>query len=810
MDIRIAVVLLPAALSENMDHRKEVVGSLHMYHCNINSGYALTFSTDSMQSVVVSADKLTLRDPVKLEFSLQVSKCLTHVLQAMNIIEYEQFAEALSLSKEIINMKQQLNMCLRECFLDGVFTNADIPPEDISFNNLSTFLANASASVQEIIVNDTTTTSPSKAAAITHRSSHGKEKSMSAVAAVRLNYSHMACVYCDTPGNFEQIQVHPYVPVTMDKQVLFLCKPCRKNWVSYRQTAACLHQLVLPGEFNEEVCSVCSDSPSELVLCSSCPRSFCTLCLTKLLTQKQSDDMVVNENWRCLCCVHPVEAFRGFASTLRLSISTQNCALPLKRMLTDSAALPAPALDPQGNRKYNDNKNKNKNKSNISIVPVSSIATHKSQTLQHSSNSKDTKRKRRTPVKNIDYITLDDAVEVEDEEEEEEEERWAEKVHCTRAARPSKKKIDNSAQKTARRNCSPPPAKASKKGSTVIPPSVSSSSSSSSSSVVEAKTDLPPVNTDLDEVHYFSKYVLDEDEIVDEEGNTNSVSVTTTEDSCFLCKDGGDLIECDYGRKGPTKGKCVVGCKKVYHEYCLGYAIPDEQKVWVCVRHYCAMCGSLDLAYQCRSCPLSCCRGCFVAWNHKNHFTEFAEHSHGLPTTAIKHRIGGPRKFKRKKQKQTKVVMSITCGTCLSMYGKSFERELLSPQSCQMGSVRQVSDVQQQETAHSPLSGVASDPVLSTVSTKSSSTTTTRSTRRSISSPPTLPPAHSDSTKTSSEVEPRTVSSPSCDGLSLPPHPLPPAEVCNAILSPLSNTSTTTSTPPTAAVIDLVSSDTDP
>jgi hypothetical protein len=249
----------------------------------------------------------------------------------MNLIEYKQFAESIALANEIVDMRLQLNMCLTEVFFGGVFANAAIS-QDVAFDDLGAFLASASTSVLETIASGTigsmpSSSSPMKASAVAQRS---KAKTQPAVTC-RLNYSCLVCVYCDTPGNIEHlnIKVHPYVPVTMDRKVLYLCEPCLNNWHSYRQEASRLRLLVLPGEYNEEVCCVCSDSPSQLVLCSSCPRSYCAPCLSKLLTQKQSADMITNEHWRCLCCAHSDQAFRGFTSALNLTIASQKCPLPL-------------------------------------------------------------------------------------------------------------------------------------------------------------------------------------------------------------------------------------------------------------------------------------------------------------------------------------------------------------------------------------------------------------------------------------------------------------------------------------------------
>jgi hypothetical protein len=47
---------------------------------------------------------------------------------------------------------------------------------------------------------------------------------------------------------------------------------------------------------------------------------------------------------------------------------------------------------------------------------------------------------------------------------------------------------------------------------------------------------LPPVETQRDEVDYMAAYMR------------STQSHEATEDTCFCCKDGGDLIECDCNR----------------------------------------------------------------------------------------------------------------------------------------------------------------------------------------------------------------------------------------------------------------------
>ncbi|KAF1775969.1 Zinc finger, RING/FYVE/PHD-type [Phytophthora cactorum] len=79
---------------------------------------------------------------------------------------------------------------------------------------------------------------------------------------------------------------------------------------------------------------------------------------------------------------------------------------------------------------------------------------------------------------------------------------------------------------------------------------------------VRSTSDMQPVDY---AVTYF-KFLLQR-EIKDE--------FEESEDVCFCCKDGGDVIECDWkGMNG-----AFARCPKVYHEDCLGYEVP-EGKTW--------------------------------------------------------------------------------------------------------------------------------------------------------------------------------------------------------------------------------------
>ena len=127
---------------------------------------------------------------------------------------------------------------------------------------------------------------------------------------------------------------------------------------------------------------------------------------------------------------------------------------------------------------------------------------------------------------------------------------------------------------------------------------------------------------------------------------------------CFLCKDGGDLIECD-----DSKNKhCDANkrCKKVYHSYCLAYVVEDDGRDWICPRHFCDFCGTTSLRFVCKFCPMSICKACPEAMVKKVrrivNLDEFACHEiskpplffykkHGLPLAYLCQCIYHPMAF---------------------------------------------------------------------------------------------------------------------------------------------------------------------
>ncbi|PRQ29015.1 putative chromatin regulator PHD family [Rosa chinensis] len=79
-----------------------------------------------------------------------------------------------------------------------------------------------------------------------------------------------------------------------------------------------------------------------------------------------------------------------------------------------------------------------------------------------------------------------------------------------------------------------------------------------------------------------------------------------SEDWCFICKDGGRLMLCDY-----------EGCSKVYHPKCVGKSksILKSQKSWTCRKHLCSECfnGSVAISFSCLCCTYVLCHPCYTS-----------------------------------------------------------------------------------------------------------------------------------------------------------------------------------------------------
>lgn len=135
-------------------------------------------------------------------------------------------------------------------------------------------------------------------------------------------------------------------------------------------------------------------------------------------------------------------------------------------------------------------------------------------------------------------------------------------------------------------------------------------------SIVEEDDDaseaLKNSSTIVDEVYYFGIYLNYYHDNIYSLTKDRRALLTITDDSCFLCKDGGDLVECDCLYPSNRNSRCL----KTYHQGCLGFKPLDDQE-FNCLRHFCDVCGESNLKYICYYCPISICAKCPEAFVEK-------------------------------------------------------------------------------------------------------------------------------------------------------------------------------------------------
>ena len=107
------------------------------------------------------------------------------------------------------------------------------------------------------------------------------------------------CFYCDK----KTTNTHPYVPFNSAGPLPF-CVACEKTWNQFREDTKQKNKLHLNGDFNEEICALCSNWPKQLYCCSNCPRSYCKSCLKRILSRSELKAVDEPGDWNCAYCTH--------------------------------------------------------------------------------------------------------------------------------------------------------------------------------------------------------------------------------------------------------------------------------------------------------------------------------------------------------------------------------------------------------------------------------------------------------------------------------------------------------------------------
>lgn len=372
------------------------------------------------------------------------------------------------------------------------------------------------------------------------------------------------CVFCRTekrnaPGI--DFFIHPYVPFNYSGASIAMCDTCLAAWQKHRDMAIRANELVLDGEENEELCGICSDTPAEIVMCSSCVRSFCNHCLQQVLTTQELLDMQKELHWVCMICSHgsmhkdplprgrwtKIEFINTSYSPYDFEVSPVSLSFPmrpLRKRTTDE------------------------DETAMTLVKRKGKGRPKGADRDADGTPAKSSKRKSEPA-----LTADNAEEL-------------------IAAAPKTSKIKTEALLDVE---VPKPKKS--RGSKMIAAALQSEGTfvAPNATVLGA-----PSAATTDVFLQYHDFIVKQRSVA-RRGKPLNLG---TEDCCFLCKDGGDLVECDHFC-GPMR------CLKVYHEECLCFKVQQSDKEkWTCPRHFCDMCGEQDIAFACQYCPLSFCGSC--------------------------------------------------------------------------------------------------------------------------------------------------------------------------------------------------------
>lgn len=639
---------------ETWSDRFNTQGQLALLH--VSDTIHVVEYKDSERSIAIDIDLIELRDADStVRFTFPRGSGDRLVFRIDDSAQFSVLRQAREDCQAICDLKLRLNSILRDSYYSGVYSNLDPDAKLILCDEVERIKKENPGVFFSSLLNSAEVRNDSANLAHQRTKSDGNHVILGEV----------VCVFCDVTkiGNRElDFLVHPYVPKYSSGRHIFMCGICVENWKEYRETAEHEGQLILPGEINEEICAICSDTPSTLVMCGQCPRSFCDNCLLRTLTHQEYGDLKTQEDadWVCMCCntglsqnpsllrtawkaVVPYPGRKGIhhGSIVPFTQATQaghkveakqpiSDAARVKSALKGSASIDlavassAPLLSALANKRAAQAFGSPLSAEDDDISECSSPQPTRGAGSRRGRFATDhlyqqpAKSMPTTPQSSTSggrgggrggrgwgrgggrggrggrgtsasYTSTSYALEDVDSA-----------VYLQAQYKLVHPNNDRGKRMQKRQGQGHGDEATETLGSTTAPTTPAASTG--------------PV---LDEKYYFGQYVGYYSLLCEEINQRKAVAIANsgkrkraladvpTDDVCFLCKDGGDLIECDW--TCPT-GKSGERCLKVYHTYCLDFEVSDEK--WCCPRHYCDMCGVQSLKYICKYCPVSICANC--------------------------------------------------------------------------------------------------------------------------------------------------------------------------------------------------------
>ena len=392
------------------------------------------------------------------------------------------------------------------------------------------------------------------------------------------------CGVCREGGG-PAFALHDYMDVDGSGMPVFVCVPCLDGIRAARARAQAAGYLYMPGETTEELCCLCAAGGPhlrvDLVMCanSACPRAFCLDCIPAILDEDQLQRMLDEEDWLCPSCTR---AAAPSAAPRRALLLPRAAAAglapapprPQKRLRVRRLQRPRPAEV----LLQADHLSANVTGGVLGVVPpaladafVVDAASGQGRRAARAADAEEVRPPRAAPRPKASAKAPSPKAP-------------SPKAPNPRAANPRAANPRAANPRAAKPGAAKPGA---------AKPRGAGAKRRGERRSAEAP-ELPPVDTTKDEIDFFATYVNTRDEPAYEESRE-------TDDACFLCKDGGSLIECDYGVGRHYR------CRKVYHEYCLSFEVPDDA-VWHCPYHLCATCGRDGSLHHCRYCPNAFCQ----------------------------------------------------------------------------------------------------------------------------------------------------------------------------------------------------------